>query len=842
MENNKISFWSYLNQNKVMIPIIQRDYAQGRPEKGALRKNFLESLKQALDGTLPNDQNELKLDFVYGSVEKGVMLPLDGQQRLTTLWLLHWYIALKSGKLSEAKSTLIKFTYETRRSSREFCQQLARAENFASFKDGDKLYDFIITRTWFASSWLNDPTITSMLRMISGTVIDLEKVNKKALQEATEANNQIDGLEKLFKNTSKEEFERYWQSLTSSTPPIYFYQLPLQEYGLSDDLYVKMNARGKQLTAFENFKADLIGYIRQRAKEQADNSAPKKPDADKDWISLLDPRAGIPIKLDADWANIFWKHRSEKNLFDEIFFAFLNRVFWEEFVMSRRPDTTIENDDTESTSKAIAANNSYNYLITDNIQDYHDLAPYRFYKDEIPYSLFVNLSVILDKLMTIGQLVNLPRDIGETFHFIPQYIKNQNNDEITITRLTQPHRVIFHAIYKYLLEGNMDTESLGRWLRVVCNITSGKSSGKEWHRYIIRTDGQMLAAIDIVSKLNSHKVYESLKETSIVTTDKELPNRLNEEIVKAKQILDEHNALRPYPTSEYISWEEAISTAENYSFFNGSICFLYQNSEGNVEWNDFNSKFLKIKEYFLPKTRKDDSKVLNENYAFDARLLRSLISRFSGDQFWNSIWWAAHYIFDNTEKSWRHYLYSTALYKPIHEFLTEDADIKSRSDVSDRALHMLYLLSNTGLLEYSLEKFGNSYIRTYHGHDAIYPSSTGVFLDTPHRDDFLNRNDVNLVDGEKVPNSPLIYGTNINFIFAGHTYQWNKDGAIYLMKPDFSDYMTIETEGNVSKISTNSFNKDSFVPKSNEQMAQDITALFDIYQNLKAELEVNDDN
>lgn len=30
---------------------------------------------------------------------------------------------------------------------------------------------------------------------------------------------------------------------------------------LSDDLYIKMNARGKRLTDFENFKADLIGWM-----------------------------------------------------------------------------------------------------------------------------------------------------------------------------------------------------------------------------------------------------------------------------------------------------------------------------------------------------------------------------------------------------------------------------------------------------------------------------------------------------------------------------------------------------------------------------------------------------
>jgi hypothetical protein len=36
---------------------------------------------------------------VYGDVRAGVLQPLDGQQRLTTLFLLHWYVASRADKL-----------------------------------------------------------------------------------------------------------------------------------------------------------------------------------------------------------------------------------------------------------------------------------------------------------------------------------------------------------------------------------------------------------------------------------------------------------------------------------------------------------------------------------------------------------------------------------------------------------------------------------------------------------------------------------------------------------------------------------------------------------------------
>ena len=99
---DKISFWTLLKNYKIVIPIIQRDYAQGRSGKEYIREKFLTQIKNALDGSNPSGE----LDFVYGTTKDGCFYPLDGQQRLTTLWLLHWFIASKAGKLKEAKETL----------------------------------------------------------------------------------------------------------------------------------------------------------------------------------------------------------------------------------------------------------------------------------------------------------------------------------------------------------------------------------------------------------------------------------------------------------------------------------------------------------------------------------------------------------------------------------------------------------------------------------------------------------------------------------------------------------------------------------------------------------------
>src|ERR1700761_5882844 len=83
-----------LIKHKIVVPQIQRDYAQGRDSELDLRKGFIKKIKEVLN----LGASTLNLDFIYGytentGVQSSVFIPLDGQQRLTTLWLLHWYLA-----------------------------------------------------------------------------------------------------------------------------------------------------------------------------------------------------------------------------------------------------------------------------------------------------------------------------------------------------------------------------------------------------------------------------------------------------------------------------------------------------------------------------------------------------------------------------------------------------------------------------------------------------------------------------------------------------------------------------------------------------------------------------
>lgn len=240
----------------IVIPIIQRDYAQGRTsdEVTIIRERFLNALYNAL----VNDQKQT-LDFIYGNIETSklhgkktqVLTPLDGQQRLTTLFLLHYYIAKHESIEEDQYAFLHYFSYETRSGSRDFCEKLV---DFNPDFDQPNLREQIEDEAWFLLEWESDPTVQSMLVM-------------------------LDAIHEHFKDTSG-----LWEKITGDA--ITFYFLPINEMGLTDELYIKMNSRGKPLTQFEHWKAELELSLKDVDEKLANRVAQK---IDTSWTDLLWP-------------------------------------------------------------------------------------------------------------------------------------------------------------------------------------------------------------------------------------------------------------------------------------------------------------------------------------------------------------------------------------------------------------------------------------------------------------------------------------------------------------------------------------------------------------------------
>lgn len=249
--------------NKIIIPILQRDYAQGRPNEKRVRDRFLKSLY----GAITNEP--IVLDFIYGDIQNGIMTPLDGQQRLTTLFLLYWFAAIK-GKISTDKySFLNKFSYETRPSARDFCEKLV---GFIPTKL-ESISSQIEDQYWFPLSWKNDPTVASMLLMIDSI------------------SNTFSGINNL------------WEKLHKGC--IQFYFLPISDMGLTDELYIKMNSRGKPLSSFEHYKAELEQELSTSDKDKA-----------KD----------ISRKIDNQWTDLLWAYRDNKNTVGDDFLRYFRFI------------------------------------------------------------------------------------------------------------------------------------------------------------------------------------------------------------------------------------------------------------------------------------------------------------------------------------------------------------------------------------------------------------------------------------------------------------------------------------------------------------------------------------
>lgn len=287
MDNNEIgqlqSFAQLLQEEEsIIIPKVQRDYVYGRTEDKA--RDVLDGLLNNMLGAVANESTTI-LDFVYGGAfvrENKIaagLIPLDGQQRLTTLFLLFFYASLLKVDASkyvsdEEVELLLKFRYETRQSATNFCHSLIcviRKNLLECYRPNEcNLKALIMDDAKYLKTYDSDPTITSMLNV-------LDVIERKCVEQ------KITALTPSL-----------WERLMTRNN-ILFYKLTLDKFGLTDDLFIKMNARGKKLTAFEIFKSDMVAKIK-----VVDESL-------KDQFLK---------KMDTRWVDIAW-HYTDKTLTDK---------------------------------------------------------------------------------------------------------------------------------------------------------------------------------------------------------------------------------------------------------------------------------------------------------------------------------------------------------------------------------------------------------------------------------------------------------------------------------------------------------------------------------------------
>ena len=481
------SFWSLINKYSIEIPIIQRDYAQGRlDEKSSqIRTSFIKSLTSSIA-----QKENLHLDFIYGSSKNDAPLVLlDGQQRITTLFLLHWYILHKLGRLDEYKETLQKFSYKTRISSKEFCLAILNNTIKTKSLSGLSFADGIKNQAWFFRSWEKDPTIKGMLVM-------------------------LDAINSSMEGFSSVDLEQMWHSLVQEDV-IDFQFLNLDDFELTDELYIKMNARGKTLTNFENFKAWLIQNLESKEIEPIN------------WS----------IRLDLEWTDLFWSHKASGDYeIDTEYMQYFRGMSQFYYALSV--------EDFELTD-----------IQKDSLSELVDSL-------HVPYSLYEEFQLFsprnISKYFKILECLE-----GENIEVL-KGILNTKENSIFKKFIDTPNywdRTVFFALCSFLWSVeeapiNYDDEikeNLRKWMRV-------------WRNFIYNTTiDDPVAFVKAVTEINrlkeSHSsIYSGLANDLQVKFFSE--NQRKEEKIKAELIIKDS------------AWENEIIKYEQHKYFYGQIGFL----------------------------------------------------------------------------------------------------------------------------------------------------------------------------------------------------------------------------------------------------------------------------
>ncbi len=481
----------------IMIPKVQRDYAYGRIEPKVIE--VLNGMLDTMFKAVRDDKSEL-FDFVYGGsyVKKSNegLIPLDGQQRLTTLFLLHFFASVVQPEIQQDKDgisvdTLKKFRYETRQTATDFCDALVgniRNEIIPSYNysEGKPIKELIKNSPKFLPSYDSDPTIVSMLNV-------LEIIEQKYLA------NPIENL---------------WDKLTTRDN-IQFYALSLEKFGLSDDLYIKMNSRGKKLTNFEIFKSDLEKAINKIAPSLKDDLSKK---IDNEWMDIL-----------WDYANLF-EYENDADLIkkaDDGFMNLLNNIFRIELFRrgietSTKRNALIEEiiTDEESISRIIS--------ILDTLSDIHKNGGIESHWQQ--YFYFSNNVVGEDDKIRL---------------FWRQEQSQKPVFHLAIDReLSVPEIVYFYALYR-LKSTDTDFETSFRSLRIVRNlVTSNVDANRAQYKMLYGFLSDVDCIINAKGNVPDNDGYTYEFIGTAVEEERNKIHRLSKEDYNSLLRFENHNILR----------------------------------------------------------------------------------------------------------------------------------------------------------------------------------------------------------------------------------------------------------------------------------------------------------
>ncbi|CAG2534038.1 Protein of unknown function DUF262 [Maribacter dokdonensis] len=581
MENEK--FYDIISKHVIEVPIIQREYAQGRklPRVTAIRKRFVKDLVNSI-----YLGEEMHLGFIYGKIEgkdkqrqmranrdavnsileavktyasdldltlnahlkdeqdinviqsQLKFIPLDGQQRLTTLYLLHWYLHIK-GAISSSKQWLKNFGYANRKSTIDFLKVINQTNNIDAIRkrlSGNRSIKEVIQASGFyLNKWNRDSSVLGILEMLNA-----------------------------FESEFDTDYE--FSNIQLDVLPFRFDFMNLDQLNQTNELYVKMNSRGKQLSNYEHFKSWLQNEY-----------AHKKDD---EWFKEF------WRKLDNDWLNYFWKKiDGEFEKLDDFYFNFLKHLALMNTIATNRdlPEESLKYL-IQSTRNSTYDRKKLTYIPFDKFHiTWNEPKNSEFSKTDrkLRNSCFLfnkeSLKFIEESFETIIALETGKLEFNQLSNifsktFIQDVVSNQYTRDNSFTP-SQPDSVFYYATLIFFNNYRNEKIKLSdvHQLRTIRNLIYNTE---------IQNPKNFIDALRQVKYLSSFDDFLSASVTDKNVTSFFLNDQFEEELLK-KELKAKNK-----------EWIETIDKVENHFYFMGQVQFLLDFSKS--ENGEFNLEKFKI--------------------------------------------------------------------------------------------------------------------------------------------------------------------------------------------------------------------------------------------------------
>ncbi|MDE6561710.1 MAG: DUF262 domain-containing protein [Muribaculaceae bacterium] len=682
----------------VRIPRIQRDYAEGRETEMIERKrhNLLNDMLDVVYGI----REELSFDFVYGYTmgSNGEVIsddswkdekkhpnvyfePLDGQQRLTTLFLFYWLFG-KGDLISSNNHSL--FIYETRDTSEEFCNWLVNQDAVKIIKEWEasvakilqqndenrkkwnieknssgvvdpytnrlrfplfptpSLFEYMQSLATFKWDWHDDPNIHSMITVIESA---FRYIHERGLSydEGIKKNDNLDKI--TFMLLDKLVCD-------------------------GDQLFEKMNARGKALTSFEILKSSLEEEMERQGLPHTDSQLTNnwRDNMDGDWIDFCWDTSKISI--DPKLNDV----RKVEEKLERLIIRMVGKSFFRTEICGSHPTNVDAVDYTEKFKTSISSRESVNYVL----ERYLEFAQHERAIKNQDFSQIDFQSILNDIQNLIFTDSSGWRDAST---LLPKLNRSNDNtllDEFLADAPTHNIRVMIYAMLEYLrivpakdiAVNSTEKSNFKDWMRFIRNVYNPDNKNSRLDNFKDVQDAIMAIENWLTEYKTNYKTSERQSVQKLILNYiknnplKQEQARLDEEAIKADLRLNGNSS------ASALEWEQSISKAEENFYLWGQIIAPLSWS---MEGNRYDKKKFDTYVYYLNKMFDG---TMHDNDNIDALLIQTMLCYDDYRHNLNNNLGSLGQLNNHRDHSWKQYLrkkdISTNFYGVLFKLLIDN--------------------------------------------------------------------------------------------------------------------------------------------------------------------------